>query len=151
MANRRNLMALAGVAFADVMTHRVASATATCTTGNCSGGQTCCADYTCTPTGNGNSKYCKHNEILPHCPTCPVCPTCPTCPPPVVCPTPQPGPWHCIVDTDCGGNGLVCSDSVCCTVQTVVVNNNQTVEVTTPVTVINNCGRKKKHHHKHHN
>ena len=140
--SRRSFAALAAIALAE-MGLRGAGATAQCATGNCSGGQECCDGFTCTPTGNGNSKTCVPDNS--DCPTCEVCDECPTL---------EPGPWPCVVDGDCGDD-LICDSGACCSIVQVDVGNYTFVNVSVPVTVINTCfggggGRRKRRKHRKH-
>jgi hypothetical protein len=141
LTRRSGLMGLAAYAIAEMAGGRVARATAQCTTGNCSGNQVCCEGFTCTATGEGDSKRCIPDN--PECPTCDIC---------EVCPPPDPGPWYCVEDAECGGGDLFCHEGTCCTVVTVNVGD-QVTNVTVPVTIITNCGggrKRHRHHHHHH-
>jgi hypothetical protein len=104
--NRRSLIATLS-ALAASLPFRSTQATARCTTGNCSGNQRCCKGYTCTPTGNGNSKTCQ-----------------PTGPQPV----------QCEVDETCP-ESTVCHEGSCCEV--VVIGGGDTTQIVyVPITII---------------
>jgi hypothetical protein len=127
--NRRSLIATLTAAVASLPFRRDSSATARCTTGNCSGNQRCCAGYTCTPTGNGNSKTCRLNGE----------PT-PVLPPAVV---------PCEGDDNCP-NATVCHVGVCC--EAINIDLGGTTQIVyIPITIIvPPAGHHHRHHH-HHN
>jgi len=61
--NRRAVLAASLVALTEMGFLKKVAASQTCTTGNCSGNQTCCDGWTCQPTGNGNSHVCVSEDI----------------------------------------------------------------------------------------
>lgn len=126
---RRTMLAAAAVALTEMGIQRNAGATPPCTTGVCSGNQTCCPGYTCKPDTAGYKRCTK--DAPPKPPPVPPSPPKPPVPPF----PPAPPPTRCVVDSACGGGGAVCHQGTCCSV--IVIDTGDVTQIVyVPITII---------------